>query len=72
MSNLALVPPQVTRAATFWRENEHAIVIGMMVISGVAAVGLAVAFVHAVRIGAPLALKVAAAKYLPAAAVVAV
>ena len=67
MSNL--IPSQTRDALAWWREHEHFLIWGTLIISGVAAVGLAVAFVHAVRIGAPLAAKVVAAKYLPAAAV---
>lgn len=71
MANIIPIPNPTGDLWKFWRENEHAIVLGMLVLSGVAAVGLAVAFVHAVRIGAPLAAKMAAAKYplLAAAAV---
>src|ERR1039458_5258335 len=52
MSNL--IPSQTRDALAWWREHEHFLIWGTLIISGVAAVGLAVSFVHAVRIGAPL------------------
>jgi hypothetical protein len=58
-----IIPTPVSDFAAFFRRNEHVIVISMMVLSGIAAVGFTIAFVHAARFAAPFALKAAAAKY---------